>query len=322
MGQKKSPEQKVRIKIGLIFLVLILYFSGLFVYSSFLKRNMDLQKEEMDKAYEVLTKSNGLIISVQQAQEILNWYLASPKRIFLQQYDSISSDISSQILDIREMDPEKEEDVLMQDIDSLLQEKNRIVRRLTGLFRSRNPLTELDRKIDRYDEIILDSVTITTNIDTTRVEKPKKKGFWNRVKNVFNPEHVQDTTINITRTEQESRSTSRVDTMLYADLKTISEEASRSYSSRIQGIEKEVRELLFAEQNISLHISHLTNQFYNETIQIAWQSTENSEQLTQEIFRFAIVVGALSIFFILIIIVFIINDLNKGQGETTYGGVD
>lgn len=298
----------------MIFLVVILYFTGLFVYSYSLKKNIDLQKAEMDNSYTVLSQSNRLIVSIQQAQDVLNMYLSSPRRLFQQQYDSISSDISIQIQKIKEMKPEKEQDLLLQDIDSLLLEKNKIVRRLTGLFRSQNPLTELDQKINSYDEIIQDSVIVTTSTDTTRVELEKqKKGFWNRVRDVFNPEHTPDTAINITRVEQEARSISRVDTALYTDLKNIAEEASRSYSSRIRGIEREVRELLVAEQNISLHISQLTNDFYNETIRIAWSGTENSEELTQRIFRFAIVVGALSIFFILITIFFIIDDLNKGQ---------
>ncbi len=312
MAKKKSPEQSVRIKIGLILLVVILYFTGLFIYSYSLKKNMDLQKAEMNNSYEILTQSNQLMVSIQQAQDVLNMYLSSPRRVFQQQYDSISSDISLQIQNIEEMKPEKEQDVLLQDIDSLLLEKNKIVRRLTGLFRSQNPLMELDQKINSYDEIIQDSVVIITSIDTTRVEK-KKKGFWNRLRNLIDPASVPDSTISIARTEQESRSISRVDTTMYADLKNITEEASKSYSSRIQGIEREVRELLFAEQNISLRISQLTNEFYNETIRIAWNGMENSEQLSQRIFRFAIVVGALSLFFILIIIFFIIDDLNKGQ---------
>lgn len=316
MKSKKSPEQRIRIKIGLIFLVIILYFAGLFIYSHSLKENMDIQKAEMDNSYEVLSRSNQLIVSIQQAQDVLNMYLTSPRRIFQQQYDSISSGISRQIIEIKNMQPEKEQDVLLQDIDSLLQEKNKIVRRLTGLFRSQNPLRELDKKINRYDEIIVDTVVVTTNIDTTRVEK-QKKGFWNRVRNVFNPAHAPDTTINITRTEKESWSGSRVDTVMYAELKNITDEASRSYSSRIQGIEREVRELMLAEQNISLRISQLTNDFYNETIRIAWRGTENSEELTQKIFRFAIVIGALSILFILITILFIIGDLNKGQKART-----
>ncbi len=313
MAKKKSPEQKVRVKIGLIFLVVLLYFAGLFLYSYSLKENMDIQKAEMDNSYRILSESNQLIVSIQQAQDVLNMYLASPRKALQQQYDSITTDISQQIITINSMKPENELNILLQDIDSLLQEKNKIIRRLTGLFRSQNPLTQLDQKINRYDEIIVDSIIVTTNIDTTRVIEKQKKGFWNRLRNVFDPQHAPDSTINITRTEQESRSSSRVDTTMVAGLKSITEEASKTYSSRIQGIEREVRELMYAEQNISLRISQLTNEFYNETIRIAWSGTENSEELTRRIFRFAIEIGALSIFFILIIIIFIINDLNKGQ---------
>lgn len=310
MEEKKSPEQGVRIKIGLIFFVVLLFFAGLSIYSYSLKKNIDAQKAEMDNSYKVLSKSNQLIISIQEAQEALNRYLISPRQKFQLQYDSISSDISQQISEIKGM--RQEQDLRLEDIDSLLQEKNKMVRRLTRLFRSQNPLIELDQKIDRFDEIRQDTVVVTTKVDTIKVEK-QKRGFWNRLKNVFDPGHAPDTTFNIRRVEQEEKSISRVDTTMYADLKNITEEASKTYSSRIEGIEREVRELLLAEQNISLRISQLTHEFYNEMFSIAWQGTENSEKLTQRIFAFAIVVGTFSILVILVIILYIIGDLNKGQ---------
>ena len=135
MAKKKSPEQKVRVKIGLIFLVVLLYFAGLFLYSYSLKENMDIQKAEMDNSYRILSESNQLIVSIQQAQDVLNMYLASPRKALQQQYDSITTDISQQIITINSMKPENELNILLQDIDSLLQEKNKIIRRLTGLFR-------------------------------------------------------------------------------------------------------------------------------------------------------------------------------------------
>ena len=97
MEKRRSPEQRVRIKIGLIFLVVILYFTGLFLYSYSLKKNMNLQKAEMEHSYSLLSQSNQLIVSIQQAQDLLNIYLSSPRRLLQQQYDSISADISIQI---------------------------------------------------------------------------------------------------------------------------------------------------------------------------------------------------------------------------------
>ncbi|MDD4632287.1 MAG: hypothetical protein PHQ77_08575, partial [Proteiniphilum sp.] len=72
MRMAHSPEYKIRIKIGLILLVILLYFIGLFVYSFTLKKKIDMQKQEMDNAYKVLSYSNDLIISVQEAQDVLN----------------------------------------------------------------------------------------------------------------------------------------------------------------------------------------------------------------------------------------------------------
>ena len=97
MTKIKSPEHRITIKIGLIFLVVILFFSGLVIYSTSLKRRIDKQKEEIDNSYRILAYSNRLILSIQQAQDLLNSYLISPRRIYQQQYDSISKDINEQI---------------------------------------------------------------------------------------------------------------------------------------------------------------------------------------------------------------------------------
>ncbi len=296
----------------MILLVIILYFTGLFIYSYIFKQHIDRQKQEIANANNVLSYSNQLIVSVQQAQDMLNMYLVSPRRRFQQQYDSISADISRQILHIRRISGETEKDILLEEIDSLLQEKHGIVRKLVGQFRSQNPLIELDRKIETYDDIIRDSVVVTTSKDTTLVAK-QPKDFWSRLKNLFDPKAASDTTLTISHTEQEARSTSRVDTVMYADLKNITQEASKSYSSQIEGIERQVRELILAEQRISLRISRLITRFYNEAIETTRVGTENSESLSRRIFSFALAVGAVSLLLILVIVFLIIDDLNKGQ---------
>lgn len=313
MASSKSPEQGIRVKIGLIFLVVILYFIGVITYSSSLKKNIDAQKEIIDNSYRVLSYSDQLILSVQQAQEVLNQYLVNPRRVYRVQYDSISEDISRQIHNIQSTPTGKEQTALLQDIDSLLQEKNRIVVRLLGQFRSENPLLELDKKIETYDDIIQDSLVVITNQDTTIVEAPGQRSFWGRLRHLFDPARQPDTTVTITRTEQEARSSSRVDTTRYTDLKNITREASESYTIQIARIERQVRELLLAEQQISLHISQLISRFYNGAIETTRLGTDNSEALTQRIIGFAITVGMVSVLLILIIIFFIADDLNKGQ---------
>ena len=312
MRTAHSPEYKIRIKIGLILLVILLYFIGLFVYSFTLKKKIDMQKQEMDNAYKVLSYSNDLIISVQEAQDVLNRYLVSPSGRYQRQYDSITRDIFRQISYIKSISLEGREDMLLEDIDSLLQEKNGIVRRLTIQLRSRNPMVEIDKKIEHYDEIIQDSIVVTMNKDTTMVPVPKKN-FWGRLRDLFDPQKTPDSTVTIARTEQRALSVSRVDTTLYADLKQVTQEASKTYISQMAGIEREVRELVVAEQSISLKISKLITQFYNAAIETTRMGTDNSEMLSRRTITFALLVGAISIILILIIVFLIIDDLNKGQ---------
>lgn len=312
MKSEKTPEQRITFKIGLIFLVVLLFFSGLFVYSRMLKKNIDAQKVEMDNSYRILLYSNHLIVSIQNAQDILNRYLVSPRRVYQQQYDSITQDITEQIEIIKGISPESDQSALLEDIDSLLNEKNLIVKRLIGQFRSQSPLIELDRKIETIEPVIKDTVIVTTSSDTTIVHR-ERRDFWSRLSHLFNPKFEPDTTINITHTEKEARAETRVDTLMYADLKGITEEASRTYLNQMERIERQVRELVLAEQSISLNISKLITQFYNEAIQTAQRGTDSSEMLTQKIFMFAITVGAISILLILIIIFFITDDLRKGK---------
>ena len=285
MASSKSPEQGIRVKIGLTFLCHPLLHWGNHIF--FTKENIDTQKEIIDNSYRVLSYSDQLILSVQQAQEVLNQYLVNPRRVYRVQYDSISEDISRQIHNIQSTPTGKEQTALLQDIDSLLQEKNRIVVRLLGQFRSENPLLELDKKIETYDDIIQDSLVVITNQDTTIVEAPGQRSFWGRLRHLFDPAKQPDTTVTITRTEQEARASSRVDTTRYTDLKNITREASESYTTQIARIERQVRELLLAEQQISLHISQLISRFYNGAIETTRLGTDNSEALTQRIIGFA-----------------------------------
>ncbi len=312
MGSDNSLEHRIGVKISLLFLIIILYVTGIFVYSFNLKKYVDTQKEEISGAYNVLAQSNQLVLSVQEAQESLNAYLINPHRKIQLKYDSISTTISLQITELKKLASQRNQDVYLESIDSLLHEKNKIVNQLIVQFRSRSPISELDKKIETYDQFIQDSVVVTTNQDTTIVVKDKK-GFWTRFKNLVNPNRAPDTIVSIARVEQETRLTSRIDTGVYADLKNMSQAATKTYSSQLSGIEKQVRELILAEQNISLQISQLLTKFYNETTRVTREGIQSSELLTRKIFTFAVVVGALSLVLILIIIFLIVDDLKKGQ---------
>jgi len=313
MSDENSLERGIRIKIGLIFLIIALYFAGVLAYSLRLKTSIDEQSQNVDTSYRILAQTGNLINSVQQAQDLMNSYLLAPQDMDRQLYDSISNDILQQIATIKKESILQDQNRLLDNIDSLLVEKNEIVGQLIRQFKAQNPLKKVDKKIDTsYSDIVKDSVSVTTYKDTTIVVK-KEKNFWSRLKGVFNPKHAPDTTITITRTKKDTVLTSKADTLFYKDLKDITHEAALSYSSNIRDIEKQVQNLIQAEQSISLQISELLTQLYDRTVEVVKLNTSKNENLTQKIFLFAVAVGAFSLLLVATIILFIVKDLNRGQ---------
>jgi CHASE3 domain sensor protein len=311
MSDENSLERGIRIKIGLIFLVIALYFAGVLVYSLRLKKSVDEQSKNVDTSYRILAQTGNLINSVQQAQDLMNSYLLAPQNMDRQVYDSISTDILQQIATIKKENIRQDQNQLLDNIDSLLVEKNKIVGRLIIQFKAQNPLKEVDKKIETsYSDIVKDSVSVTTYKDTTVVVK-KEKNFWSRLKGVFNPKHVPDTTITITQTKKDTVLTSKADTTFYNNLKDITHEASLTYSSNIRRIEKQVQELIQAEQSIALQISGLLTQLYDRTTEVVNLNAAKNEDLTQKIFLFAVAVGAFSLLLIATIILFIVKDVYR-----------
>ncbi|HPD87414.1 MAG TPA: hypothetical protein PLS06_08910, partial [Proteiniphilum sp.] len=184
---------------------------------------------------------------------------------------------------------------------------------LIQLIRSQNPITTIDNKIETFDEMVRDTIVVTTSQDTVRTLESSKRNFWGRLKNLFDPKQDVDTTVTIAHVQQEAWSASRLDTVIYSDLKQITREATENYTTRMAGIEQQVRGLIFAEQNISLRISHLITQYYHEAMEKSKKGADKSEALTRRIFSFALTVGILSLLLILFIVLLIVNDLNKGQ---------
>ena len=178
-------------------------------------------------------------------------------------------------------------------------------------MRQRNPVQDIEDKIVSYEEIVKDSVIITILKDTTVVIKEieGRRNIWGRLRDLVKSRPQQDSIIQISETEKEIITTSRVDTVISSDLKSATKEASVSYSSQITSIEKQVRELILSDQNISLQISKLLSEFHYQTTQITQKGILKSELLIQRIFSFAIFIGALSLIIILIIIIFIASDL-------------
>ncbi len=136
----------------------------------------------MEQSRQLVSLNNQLIRSIQLAQEMLNSYLLSPRKRWVQEGDSITLEIEQQIKDVKKLTSDTESELLLEDVDTLLQEKQLIGERLIQLIRSQNPITTIDNKIETFDEMVRDTIVVTTSQDTVRTLESSKRNFWGRLK--------------------------------------------------------------------------------------------------------------------------------------------
>ncbi len=125
MKPDNTLELRIRLKIGLLFLIVILYVVGVYFYSHNLKKNIDEQKKEMSESYKVQSQSEKLVYNVQEVQSILNELLVSHSTSQQALLDSLSSTISEQISFLSQHISETSTDELLASIDSLLNKKRK-----------------------------------------------------------------------------------------------------------------------------------------------------------------------------------------------------
>ncbi len=315
MKTGSSYERRIRIKVTFIFLVIILYFIGVFFYSYNYKENIKAQKNEVQRISLLLPKTNSLISSLQQEQSIVNAFLFSKKKSYLKNYERISKEIINQIDELNQIKGNGNQDTLLLRISILLAKKKHIVTELSQKDASFRPLDELNQKIKDYHNTVKDSLIITYNRDTTTLKiLGKKKGFWKKLKDLFGTEENVDTIIHFAEMEIDTVLKAQSDTLaVFKDIRNLTQKATTAYIKEIIDIERNTKSLMFAEQEISFQISQLLNELHKKTLNAATQNVQKADNLTQKIFLFSLVTGVLSLLLILTLIFFILDDLNKAK---------
>jgi signal transduction histidine kinase/CheY-like chemotaxis protein len=210
--------------------------------------------------------------------------------------------------------------LMVNEIDNLIRSKGRLSNELSKQFHDFNPLAEFDRTIDDYrppkpeEEIVVTTVSKDTIIHVPK--KVEKKSFWQRVGQVFDSSEEQgDSLIHV--------SIERSDTLriqhqgqdsvnILADLRVLSDKAKTEYWTKIKQYEKKTQELVKADNELSEQISSLLIRLNQEILDSTIKEIEKSEEIIQENTRYSILIGAVTLGLIIIFIILIISDVNKG----------
>ncbi len=289
----------------------------LYIYD--LLQKIDHQREHVEQYHKKLAFTNAFVYSVNQAQSEANRFVVSKKAIHLRSFRLETVKVE-QMLDSLEVNAGRTSyDSILRDISVLLRKKGDIVFALNKLFDNQNPIDSINEKLQDLDASMLQQdtvqVTKTTTIKDTVINTvPSKKGFWKRLSDVFSSSKKVDTIVTV--------STLKIDTVklfpetkrnVISEMSGLTEQAIATYSSQISAIEQQVNHLILTDQEISIQISTLLNRLSGQAINSTLQEVQRSEYLVRKHYNLLVVTGGIFLLLILVFIILIISDANKGH---------
>ena len=302
------------------YLFVIALCAALFYYIFNLRKSIDNQRSNINSQHIALGWVNEFTKNVHGAQNAANLYAFTEQQKYKREFNSYRDEISMLTDSLTQFNISEDNKLMVNEIEDLIKSKGRISNELSKQFHDFNPLAEFDRTIDEYtppqpeEEIVITTVSKDTVLHVPK--KKEKKGFWQRVGKVFNPDEEQEDSlvyISIERSDTLHIQQQRADTIdILADLRILSDRAKAEYWNKIEQYEKNTQELVKADNQLSEQISTLLIRLNQEILDSTVAEIEKSEEVIKENTKTSILIGAATLALIIIFIILIISDVNKG----------
>ncbi|MDR1171028.1 MAG: hybrid sensor histidine kinase/response regulator, partial [Bacteroidales bacterium] len=277
------------------------------IYIYNLRQDIDIQREHIEQYHHALALTNEFVFAVNQAQVEANPYVTSTNRRHWGSYREVA--LLSDSLRII-----SEQDSILNKIGTLLLKKSIVVAGLQSMFDNHAPVDSIGKRLKSIGSALLkDSLLVTTIVNDTIVHRLPKKGFWERVGEVFSPGSKPDSIVKVTTHKTDTVKLPNIKEDILSGMNIIAEEASKSYAEQLSAIEMQVTRLIIIDQEISSQITGLLHQLSLRTVNATLIEARKSAELIRNSFTTAIVVGSISLALILIFILMIISDVNKGK---------
>ena len=323
MSRKKrhneiSFERRTSWKVVITNLFIIALCAALFYYIFNLRKTIENQRSNIDTQHQALDWVNRFTKNIHEAQTAANLYAFTEQAKYKRQFNGVCKQITDQTDSLMMIEISEDNKLMVNEINRLIKSKGRISNELSKQFHDFNPLAEFDRTIDDYlppppeEEIVVTKVSKDTII---HVPKTEKKGFWRRLGNVFSPSQTGDSLvyISIERTDTLHIQQQRPDSLtILADLRQLSDKAKIEYWNKIKEYESKTQELVKADNKLSEQISTLLIRLNQEILDSAVAEIGKSESLIEENTQISVLIGAVTLLLIIIFVILIIGDVNKG----------
>ena len=305
----------------LTYLFVLALCAALFYYIFNLRNSIENQRSNIDAQHYALNWVNKFTKNVHAAQNAANLYAFTEQSKYKREFHTYRDAIKVQTDSLMAIEFNEDNKQMVSEISKLISSKGRLSNELSKQFHDFNPLAEFDRTIDDYippqleDEIVVTTVSKDTIIRVPKVAE-KKSGFWKRIGNVFKPaEPVGDSLVHISieRSDTLHIQRQRPDSLkILADLRVLSDRAKKEYWDKIKEYEKKTQELVKADNQLSERISSLLIRLNQEILNSTISEIEKSEEIINENTRVSLLIGAVTLVLIIIFIILILSDVNKG----------
>ncbi len=302
------------------YLFVIALCAALFYYIFNLRKSIENQRSNINSQHDALNWVNEFTKNVHAAQNAANLYAFTEQSQYRREFNAYRDAIKVQTDSLQLFEISEDNKLMVNEISNLIKSKGRISNELSRQFHDFNPLAEFDRTIDDYrppkpeEEIVITTVSKDTIIHVPK--KVEKKGFWGRVGDVFNSEEEQEDSvvhISMERTDTLRIQHQGQDSVnILANLRVLSDKAKTQYWKKIKQYEKKTQELVKADNELSEQISTLLIRLNQEILDSTVKEIEKSEEIIQENTHYSILIGAVTLALIIIFVILIISDVNKG----------
>lgn len=304
-------ENRVKINAILIYLMATLLCVGMIYYISNLKNSINYQKNNIRKNECLLELTNKLVENVNNAQSYSNIYTFLTNDNHLNNFNISIKKIEVITDSITKLcDDNFNKDMLI-DIKDLLLKKEQILIDINKELNSFNPFQEIYSIVENYQPKQRNT-TVSTTVNDTIVYRTEKKGFFQRLGEVFSPSDLSDSIVLVSTTIIDTISEENDDNdVLLNDIQFYTEKGRREYIKQINAIETKYNNLILSDRDLSEEISELLIILHKQTLDSVIKEIEQSEYLINKNTNLSVFVSIIALLVILTFIFLIFYDIKK-----------
>lgn len=306
----RQYESRVKQNAVIIYLLASLLCIGMIYYIVNLKKSINLQKENIERNEDILNITNSIIENVNKAQTYANLYTHSANKIHLNNFNITITRIKSLNDSIVRYNNNYDKNTLNQ-IISLLKKKENIIKEISTQFSAFNPYKEIYSIVENYQPKT-NNTTISTTIQDTIIYKSEKKGFFQRLSDVFSPNKTSDSIVLVSKTiidtiiEEDGETQKLID-----EIQLHTETGRNNYIKQIEKVEAKYNNLILNDQEISKEISVLLIKLHKDTLDSVMNEIHDSEVMMNKNINLSILIAIIALCVILTFIFFIFSDVKK-----------